>query len=309
MGWGARLPFLNSSDRDSADALFSLAIGYAMNTAKGEPPDRLYVFVADVGQGQAGMIAGRIRAALPTAQVVVRPEEASEAVDLVVLAVGEACLPEDLTAGVERYGDLGPVLVVLEGGDDDLGLVALSAGADDWVAAAGFDPLALIHRVVLRHRAQESARTNQARARLEGETDRLGRLLSGGSTSITARSFGSATLRDALPDLYISSLRRLNDLVDQAVEERIYGDGTNLDPELQSLAETLGFARAGPRDVIDLYVTVLRARDASGPARRRAVMMEESRLLVLQLMGHLANHYRLRVMGAPVRRGEKGTQR
>ncbi|GEO81319.1 NarL family two-protein response regulator [Pararhodospirillum oryzae] len=283
-----------------------------MNQTAGDRPDRLRILVAGLHEGVAQPIARRIQTMLPDAWVETEATPLAPGeprVDLLVMVVGADIAPDDLAVAVGRRVGAAPVLVVLENGNDDLGLVAMSAGAEDWVLGSSFDPQALILRIIWRHRAHEVSRDNAVRAGWEGEADRLGRMISGGTMTVTARSFGSTALRDVLPDLYTSSLRRLNDLVDQAVEDRIYGSGHGVDTELQALADTLGFARAGPRDVIDLYVTVLRARDSSGPAKRRAVMMEELRLLVLQLMGHLANHYRMRVMGAPIRRGEKGYQK
>lgn len=230
------------------------------------------------------------------------------AADLILLILGTECPTEDVLSLVARLTGRGPVLVILDGAGDDVGLVAMEAGAEDWVALSAFTPQTLILRVIGRARAVESSRVNAMRADWEGETDRLGRLV-GATSSVTARSFGSRSLRDLLPDLHVFALGRLNDLIDQAIEDRIFRGGPGIDSDLQALAESLGFARAGPRDIIDLYVTVLRSRDDKGPVKRRAVMMEESRIIALQLMGHLANYYRLRVIGTPPRRGEKDQAR
>ncbi|HAP99756.1 MAG TPA: NarL family two-protein response regulator, partial [Rhodospirillum rubrum] len=120
-------------------------------------------------------------------------------------------------------------------------------------------------------------------------------------TPTTARTFGSRPLREGLPEVFASAVLSLNTLIDQAIDERIFGPGAGTDAGLRALADSLGFARASPRDVIDLYVTMLRGAEERPTPRRQALAAEEGRLIALQLMGHLVTHYRLRVIGAPGR--------
>ncbi len=57
-------------------------------------------------------------------------------------------------------------------------------------------------------------------------------------------------------------------------------------------ADRLGMLNAGPRDVIELHKAAI-ARKADGRATRRTIrLIEEGRLLILQLMGQLVSFYR-----------------
>ncbi|HCF17696.1 MAG TPA: NarL family two-protein response regulator, partial [Rhodospirillum rubrum] len=41
----------------------------------------------------------------------------------------------------------------------------------------------------------------------------------------TARTFGSRPLREGLPEVFASAVLSLNTLIDQAIDERIFGPG------------------------------------------------------------------------------------
>ncbi|MBE1237268.1 NarL family two-protein response regulator [Phaeovibrio sulfidiphilus] len=288
----------------------------------------LHVVVASLDSSSGASVANDIREHLPTARVedvdlsrfrdrpLCPPEgdHPSGRVDLVVLVLPETFrVPEGSHAAlaemIGQFEACGPVLVVLEHHDDDLGIALLRAGADDWVLRSGFEPASLLYRMVWRHRVHQETSDSDISDSLSGEAERLLEMLSPNTTPITTRTFTYGTVRKVLPDLFATFLEKLNALVDLAVEDRIYGSSSRVETDLIALSESLGFVRAGPRDVIDLYVTVLKERIGNGPAKRQALVMEEMRLLVLRLMGHLANHYRLRVIGAPLRKGERGDQR
>lgn len=284
--------------------------------------DQLHIVVAGLELDEAGNIADQISRCLPSACLDVldlsrsrhsplQNECSALPVDLVVLVLPKTFRATGGGSGalgqlLGQFADIGPVLVILEKLDNTLGLALLQAGAEDWVPRESFDPRSLIHRVIWRHRAHLDTWNQDLVSHLDGETERLDGIIAPGSTPITARTYTHGSVRNALPDLFETLLQRLNTLVDQSVEDRIYGTTHPVDADLVTLAESLGFVRAGPRDVIDLYVTIIRSRSAEISAKRRAVLMEEMRLLVLQLMGHLANHYRLRVVGAPLRKGDRG---
>jgi hypothetical protein len=49
--------------------------------------------------------------------------------------------------------------------------------------------------------------------------------------------------------------------------------------------------------VVDLHVVALRERLAQASAEQRPALAEESRFLVLELMGHLVTYYRSYTLG------------
>jgi len=58
------------------------------------------------------------------------------------------------------------------------------------------------------------------------------------------------------------------------------------------LAELLGFLRAGARDVIDIHNETLRSFVKDKSSSQARIFMEESRIVLLQLMGDLLSFYR-----------------
>ena len=54
---------------------------------------------------------------------------------------------------------------------------------------------------------------------------------------------------------------------------------------------------AGPRDVIDLHVSALQQRLDQAGREEAAALVEEGRLLVLELMGYVVTYYRSYTLG------------
>jgi hypothetical protein len=93
-------------------------------------------------------------------------------------------------------------------------------------------------------------------------------------------------------------VERYGVLLDLALEERAYKVEHNVSGGFVFLVERLGFLKAGPRDVVDIHSATLKKKaKESNPARAQAYV-EEGRLTVLELMGHLLSYYRTRSMAA-----------
>jgi DNA-binding response OmpR family regulator len=147
-------------------------------------------------------------------------------------------------------------------------------------------------RLLLRaFRVAKGGRTGQGQGRKDGQLRReisgLRHLSHPPRTAVTARSFGLGPLREALPETFAELARHYGGLLDRALERRVYRVSQPLSEELRSLGERLGSLGAGPRDVVDLHRTALRGKGSATHA-----YVEEGRLLVLELMGHLASFYR-----------------
>lgn len=127
----------------------------------------------------------------------------------------------------------------------------------------------------------------------ERELRRLERLTAS-STSLTAGSFGGGPLRDRSPAHFSDFASEYGRIMDQAIEERAYRRVVRTREDLQSLAALLGHDMATPRDLVDLHTAALKdALKRADPGRQQA-LVEEGRLLALELMGNLATHYRTR---------------
>jgi hypothetical protein len=81
-------------------------------------------------------------------------------------------------------------------------------------------------------------------------------------------------------------------LLDQAVEQRLYKLDHGVTAALRRLADEIGAARAGPREVIRLHRAVVQRRLDSLNESRAGIYAEESRLKLLELMGDLVSFYR-----------------
>ena len=89
--------------------------------------------------------------------------------------------------------------------------------------------------------------------------------------------------------------------LEQALQERTYKIEKRVPGMLRSLGRELGFLGASARDVVDVHTAALREAVEGAPPRKVQVFLEEGRLLLVELMGHLVTYYRLgrqRIAGA-----------
>ena len=90
---------------------------------------------------------------------------------------------------------------------------------------------------------------------------------------------------DSLVDRYIN-------LLDLAVERQAYQVQIDISGALRTVADELGAVGAGPREVVALHGKSLRIKVDGLKQELKWAYMEEGRLMVLELMGYLADHYR-----------------
>ena len=169
----------------------------------------------------------------------------------------------------------------------------LEAAADGYLAKP-VDKRSLLAQVraFIRIKAAEAALLDQQ----EKEMLALGHFTSPSQASISAQLFGAGSLRQTLPEIFNEMVERYGVLLDLALEERAYKVEHNVSGGFVFLVERLGFLKAGPRDVVDIHSATLKKKaKESNPARAQAYV-EEGRLTVLELMGHLLSYYRTRSM-------------
>lgn len=83
-------------------------------------------------------------------------------------------------------------------------------------------------------------------------------------------------------------------LLDRALTQRAYKVEFDLSADLQVLARELGQLDARPRDVVRIHTTALKHTTRGIGAAKAQVYLEEARVMVLELMGHLAAYYHAR---------------
>ena len=107
------------------------------------------------------------------------------------------------------------------------------------------------------------------------------------------------TLRQNDPERFGHFSRQYEQLLSRSAELRHFPRGPERSEWVRQLAKQLGRQQARPRDVIELHRLGLERlmREATGWKAR--ALLEEGRLLVLELMGCLADYYRERSGPAP----------
>ncbi len=139
--------------------------------------------------------------------------------------------------------------------------------------------------------------------RLEEELRSLESLSASGGTTTTGRMYAQKVFRESNPDDYQRLQKEYEAILSDRLEERIYKTDNSISPRLKRLAEGLGFASVGPKDVVELHVRSLKELSRGVSYKRAQAITEEGRLLAIELMGYLVSFYRNQVAG------EKGREK
>jgi len=112
-------------------------------------------------------------------------------------------------------------------------------------------------------------------------------------TSVSSQMHGSGPINKVDPEFYKSVINDFKKLIEQAIEAQIFKVDFSPTPKLNIMAEELGAYRAGPRDIMKIYL------DASGVLINNDVTDEkkhninkEAKILMIELMGILLSFYR-----------------
>jgi DNA-binding NarL/FixJ family response regulator len=200
----------------------------------------------------------------------------------------------------------GAAVVVLDRSENpETARELIRAGAHDYLVLDQATPATLarvIRCAIERHRRERRhARTRQSR-RHRRELSSLGCLSGPGSSAVTAALFGQGPLERTHPREFRAFREAYGDLVEARLEESVFKAESgvrDVRERTRALARHIGHLRGGARDVVDLHLAVLRPRLRAAATPQRQALLEEGRLLALELMGHLVSYYRNRSIGAP----------
>lgn len=146
---------------------------------------------------------------------------------------------------------------------------------------------------------EAGVRANAERIKqLEWELRSLDQLSSRVPGAAMAQQFGQAPLRESVPDTFAELVRRYGDLMDLALDEQVFKVKHDIPQSLLSIAEQLFFLKAGPRDVVEIHTVALKRKTGKANPQKAKAMVEEGRLMVLELMGQLTSYYRKYSMGS-----------
>lgn len=118
------------------------------------------------------------------------------------------------------------------------------------------------------------------------------RQLSGATSPVTSGLLGLRPLKDAAPKTFEILVERYAACLGSSLDSRLFQSTGDQTRTLRGLAEELEALRSGPRDVTDIHLEALRLVVAQSAPERARALAEEGRLVVLQLMGYLAQQYR-----------------
>jgi DNA-binding NarL/FixJ family response regulator len=222
---------------------------------------------------------------------------AREKFDLILLSL-EIPVPSGLDAlvKVRELADGMPIVVQTSSDDEKLVVKAFQLGADGYLQLNNLDSNLLAYQIRVAIERQEY-RNNLKHRQQEEEFRELEQLIVGVQTSITAKMFGSETIRNSIPDIFQELVQNYGELLDLALEEQAYKVEHNLSDRLRTLADKLGFLKASPRDVVDIHTTTLRQKNQDVTLAKAQAYVSEGRLMVLELMGYLVSFYRKYYIG------------
>lgn len=188
-----------------------------------------------------------------------------------------------------------PLIAIGHAGDETQAIAALQAGAQDCLSTAEVEGPALLRAVryaIERSRFQLQIDDASEEISRERELGNLSALSGPPALPVSQRSLGATLLTQYAPQEFDDLVRRYSELLDRALLGRSTKEQGRLVADLNDIADRLGMLGAGPRDVVDLHKAAITGRIEGESARKSKAYVEEGRLLLVQLMGHLVSHYR-----------------
>ncbi|MDB2685622.1 response regulator [Mariniblastus sp.] len=187
-------------------------------------------------------------------------------------------------------------VVVLTGMDDDKnGYRAVQQGAQDYIVKANLKGELLLRSMgyaIERHRLLQELADTRQREKMERELRTLERTGSTLGTLATASVLGQLPLHERRQDAFVELIHRYEDLIDLALEQRLFKTERDLTCEVRALAERLGFLKSTPRDLVKVHSATLTSKTATAPSRKIQAYREEAQYMLLEIMGHLCSFYR-----------------
>mgnify|MGYP002654681489 CR=1 FL=1 len=191
------------------------------------------------------------------------------------------------------------IIVLTQSEDENLVIKAFQHGADGYLKLNNLDENLLYYEILSsleRRNYRANLESQQRLANQKKEYQDLEFLVSS-TTSITARMFGSDTLKVCFPDMFQELKQTYGKLLDLALDQRAFRVDHNLSEQLRLLADKLGFLKASPRDVVELHSTTLKEKNRDVSLAKAQAYVVEGRLMVLELMGYLTSFYRKYYIG------------
>lgn len=240
------------------------------------------------------------RSALTTAddvelQTVSTMEQAREVAGDVDVVLLDLTLPD--SEGFESLIELRTaaphtaIIVITGNADPSMPVKAIEAGAQEYILKEHIEEVP--ERLKLAVSRQRH--TNRTVSQVLTETERrafAAEELQADTAPVTGRHLGLEPLSRSLTTVFAQLVEDYMAALDKAIQCRVYRDAEPPTADLRRLAATVTTLNATARDLVDVHAAAIdRLSDSTHPERLRAVV-EESRHVLLELMGYVAMSYR-----------------
>jgi CheY-like chemotaxis protein len=190
-----------------------------------------------------------------------------------------------------------PCIVLTGSKDEDLGVKAIQYGMQDYLVKDQLESNLLLRSIIYsieRHRLLGELEHERQIEQTEKEFRLLKEFPGALQVSVTAQIFGSIPLRKLHQGIFSEYVKRFEHIIEQQLDQFTYKVQYNISEELRSIVEDIGFIKANPRDLIDIYTLALRNKIKDVTPQKALAYIKESRMLLLELMGYLTSYYRNR---------------
>ena len=199
-----------------------------------------------------------------------------------------------------------PVIVLSEFPQDRVAVACIAAGAADFLAGRDLDPHTL--RKTLVHAWARGTRPRSSTDGIEVGERRENTAI----TMIRRSPQGDVSLTERLPRMFVELTRRYARLFDPYLHSLVVRTSPPR-KEMRAIAQALAECWAAPADMMSIHKKALsKVVQGVGPARADGYR-KQGRLLALEMMGYLADFYRIEAGGSravhdPDRGPAKGAQ-
>jgi len=219
----------------------------------------------------------------------------SNTLDLVLL---DLTLPDSTgIKGITRISASStlPIVVLTGLEDEQLALDAVKHGAQDYLIKGQSDHALLtrtLRYAIERQRLLIELQETRKVVEVERELRRIQGAIPTVKSPATARMFGQKRLKNADSEKFSDLIGRYGQLIELALEQRLFKVKHDLTGQLNLLADELGSNHAIPRDAVDIHTTAVNQMAAKVLPKKAEIVSEEARYLLVELMGHLCSYYR-----------------
>jgi len=190
---------------------------------------------------------------------------------------------------------------VRKNGESFIAKILFILAKDKACQISGF--VEMVEDLTERKKAEEAladARANEERVKqMETELRSLVELSHASQPAVTARMYGVVTLLEGFPNTFRNLVDSYGELMDLALEQQAYKVKHDISGHLGAMAETLGFYKAGPRDVVDIHTTALKEKTRKvATVEKKKAYTGEGWIMILELMGYMVSFYRNRAQSS-----------